>query len=456
MTRVDWDPMTAIESLTQKVGQLESVCDRLTHDNEKLRAALLALSAATPTADAGGARLKTSSAQQPDSAETGGASSGTESPRRGMSRRGMLATAAGMAAAAAGGSILAEGLADPAAAATGALLGLGVANDAESPTTVSYDGTTGGLSGGVMFLANDTPDAATEASYPAALGGWAGAPGSPAGVANGIYGFTDNGAGNAVVAINGASTGSGSGVLAMSDNASTEATAVLGIITSNDPGSLSAALRGQNNGLGGAGIGVWGSQAGSGWGVYGTSAAGVGVYGTGAYGVAAEGSLAPLLLYPGIAAGPPTTGTHLAGELFVDSNGRLYYCLEGGTPGTWVKMTPLVPVSPPKRAYDSRTHDGPLPGGNTRNVSLASGGLPAGASLALINLTVVRTVGAGYLSLYEEGTSAPSPLTSNINWYASGQTIANNATVAVNSSGGVTVQAGGTTDFVIDVFGFYF
>ena len=146
----------------------------------------------------------------------------------------------------------------------------------------------------------------------------------------------------------------------------------------------------------------------------------------------------------------------MKGELYVDSNGRLYYCLANGTPGTWVKMTPLVPINPPKRAYDSRSHDGPLAGGNTRNVSLASGGLPAGASLALINLTVVKTVGAGYLSLYEEGTSAPSPLTSNINWYTSGQTIANNATVAVSSSGGITVQAGGTTDFLIDVFGFYF
>jgi hypothetical protein len=36
------------------------------------------------------------------------------------------------------------------------------------------------------------------------------------------------------------------------------------------------------------------------------------------------------------------------------------------------------------------------------------------------------------------------------------QTIANNATVAVNSSAGITVRAGGSTDFLIDVFGYYF
>jgi hypothetical protein len=119
-------------------------------------------------------------------------------------------------------------------------------------------------------------------------------------------------------------------------------------------------------------------------------------------------------------------------------------------------MTPLVPVNPPKRAYDSRSLDGPLSGGSTRNVSLTSGGVPAGASLALVNLTIVNTVGAGFLTLYEEGTPAPSPLTSNINWFQSGQTIANNATVAVSSSGGIAVRAGGTTNFLIDVFGFYF
>ena len=33
---------------------------------------------------------------------------------------------------------------------------------------------------------------------------------------------------------------------------------------------------------------------------------------------------------------------------------------------------------------------------------------------------------------------------------------ANNATVAVSSSGGIAVRAGGTTNFLIDVFGFYF
>jgi hypothetical protein len=76
------------------------------------------------------------------------------------------------------------------------------------------------------------------------------------------------------------------------DSASTAAGAfgLYGLISSTTPGSSSAALRGQSNGTGASGIGVWGSQAGSGFGVYGTAQSGRGVYGnssagTGVYGL---------------------------------------------------------------------------------------------------------------------------------------------------------------------------
>ena len=61
---------------------------------------------------------------------------------------------------------------------------------------------------------------------------------------------------------------------------STQAAGVVGVVASTSPGAYSAGLRGINNGTGGLGIGVWGSQDGSGWGVYGTSSAGRGVYGS--------------------------------------------------------------------------------------------------------------------------------------------------------------------------------
>ncbi len=54
--------------------------------------------------------------------------------------------------------------------------------------------------------------------------------------------------------------------------------ALHGLIESASPGNSSTAVRGQNNGTGLLGIGVWGSHAGSGWGVYGSSPTGFAGY----------------------------------------------------------------------------------------------------------------------------------------------------------------------------------
>lgn len=55
--------------------------------------------------------------------------------------------------------------------------------------------------------------------------------------------------------------------------------AIRGIVNSASPGGFSSGLRGINNGTGGLGVGIYGSQAGSGWGVYGVTPDGLGVYG---------------------------------------------------------------------------------------------------------------------------------------------------------------------------------
>ncbi len=75
------------------------------------------------------------------------------------------------------------------------------------------------------------------------------------------------------------SSGRAPGVLG--DTASTAANAmgVQGVILATNPGLGSAAVRGINHGTGAAGVGVWGSHAGSGWGVYGSSPAGNGIVG---------------------------------------------------------------------------------------------------------------------------------------------------------------------------------
>lgn len=81
----------------------------------------------------------------------------------------------------------------------------------------------------------------------------------------------------------------------LSSSTANNATAIRGILTSVNPGAFSAAVTGQNNGTGANGIGVFGNQNGSGWGVYGTTPGGIGVYGnsntgTGVYGLSAMGA----------------------------------------------------------------------------------------------------------------------------------------------------------------------
>ncbi|MCD9853726.1 collagen-like protein [Epilithonimonas sp. JDS] len=80
-----------------------------------------------------------------------------------------------------------------------------------------------------------------------------------------LFSLTNDGDGTSVEGINNAITSS--------------IAAVRGTVTNIAPGGFSSAVRGINNGTGGLGIGVWGSQAGSGWGVYGVTPTGLGVYG---------------------------------------------------------------------------------------------------------------------------------------------------------------------------------
>jgi len=108
------------------------------------------------------------------------------------------------------------------------------------------------------------------------------------------------------------------------DSEATNGSAVRGIMTSTTPGSGSAAVRGVNNGTGGAGMGVYGSQAGSGWGVHGTCPDGRGVYGQsdnayGGYFTGAEnnGTVAALAVQSGMQV------MRLDGNE-IDSNGALY------------------------------------------------------------------------------------------------------------------------------------
>ncbi len=98
-------------------------------------------------------------------------------------------------------------------------------------------------------------------------------------VASGLvlpYAATDN---KATTLFSITNNGDGTSLEGVNNTTTSSISAVRGIVSSASPGGFSTAVRGINNGTGGLGIGVWGSQNGSGWGVYGVTPGGLGVYG---------------------------------------------------------------------------------------------------------------------------------------------------------------------------------
>lgn len=110
--------------------------------------------------------------------------------------------------------------------------------------------------------------------------------------------------GDAVIqAHNTATSGASYGLIGETDTSGFAASAILGRINSTSPGSLSAGVRGINSGTGSLGIGVWGHQNGSGWGLYGSSVTGYGAYiastadgGRGVYARGGSGADADIIL----------------------------------------------------------------------------------------------------------------------------------------------------------------
>ncbi len=165
------------------------------------------------------------------------------------SRRGLLRTALGAAAATVGVGTLLETQREPALAATpNRTLGQTTFASATSTPTVTIKNTGSGLG---LSTANGVSLGATTVVSLSASG-----------------------------AVSGQSVDVGAAMSGTNSSTVANAIALSGVVSSATPGSSSAAVRGQNNGTGGAGIGIWGSQAGSGYGVLGTSASGgIGVYG---------------------------------------------------------------------------------------------------------------------------------------------------------------------------------
>jgi len=269
-------------------------------------------------------------------------------------------------------------------------------------------------------------------------------------------------------------TGSTSGGLAMfsaiNSSGSSSVFGLSGAVSGSSPGAVG--VQGGSSGAGAGAVGVQGISSGSGTGGMGVlglanSSTGFAVFANNLNGVGLKTQSltnAPLLLVDSGVTMPPTTGSWTTGSCVV-SGGKLWFCTAGGTgaAANFVLLSaPLVAVNPPARVYDSRNGGGALGNGVTRDVKVTgtfgSSVIPSGISAVLCNLTCANPVGAGFLAMFEAGTIWSG--TSNIN-YNNAQNISNNVTSAVSapsatSPNSVAVLNGGiSTDFVIDVFGYY-
>ena len=234
-------------------------------------------------------------------------------------------------------------------------------------------------------------------------------------------------------------------------------------------------------------FGVFGQSAGAtsdSTGVYGRSMSGRGLSGYGDVGVYAQSLNVGVsidaeqtsLRFSTAATSPLTSGaTYQTRDIVVDSAGVIWFCVAGGTPGTWRMLSgpstagAFTPVTP-ARVYDSRLSTyalhGVLGSGQNRPISVANSFdvngtpvtanfVPIGATAVFANVTVVDTTGNGWLAINPGGTTAVSA--SSINWSASGQILANGISLTLNATRQITVVNGssGSTNFIIDVLGYY-
>jgi hypothetical protein len=124
--------------------------------------------------------------------------------------------------------------------------------------------TAGGFSAGVRGINNSTS------------GNGIGVYGSQAGKGWGVYGVTPGGIG--VYGLHESNAGTAPGVQGTTNSVASNASGVLGQVYSPAPGGYSAGVRGTNYGTAGYGIGVYGEQKGSGWGIYGKTTSGYAGY----------------------------------------------------------------------------------------------------------------------------------------------------------------------------------
>jgi hypothetical protein len=110
---------------------------------------------------------------------------------------------------------------------------------------------------------------------------------------------------------------------------------------------------------------------------------------------------------------------------------------------------------PPVRILDTRTLSDALKPGESRLLQITgAGGVEAGATAVVLNVTAVTPTASGYLTLYPSD-AASVPVVSNVN-FTPGQIVPNLTTVRLGATGAIRIfNALGFTHVVVDVAGYY-
>ncbi|MFF2541112.1 PKD domain-containing protein [Kitasatospora sp. NPDC058063] len=109
----------------------------------------------------------------------------------------------------------------------------------------------------------------------------------------------------------------------------------------------------------------------------------------------------------------------------------------------------------PARLLDTRSDATPLVAGAPRRLQIAgTGGVPAGATSAVLNVTATESASPGFVAVYPGGTQRPAA-GSNLNT-APGRDIPNQVVVPLGADGSVEIFTNASSShLVVDVFGYY-
>ena len=134
-----------------------------------------------------------------------------------------------------------------------------------------------------------------------------------------------------------------------------------------------------------------------------------------------------------------------AGNTHVVADVIGYFSATGGT---------FVPVSP-QRLIDTRNGTGGVAvmgAGDTRTLGMATNPVPGNATAVIVNVTSVNSTAPGYVTVWPTATGRPLASTLNPR---PGVAVPNQAYLRVGASGGLDAfNANGSTDLIVDVFGY--